>query len=272
MKKPVNIIYGLEERPPLGVTLLSALQHVVLIATRLLLPVLVGREAGLPPERILDVLSATMIVSGIATILQARARGTVGSGFLAPTSTSLLYIPPALLAAKAGGMSLVAGLTLFGGVVESVLSRVLRPLRPFFPAEISGFVVVMVGVTLGALGMRNLLGVDTPEGLTGLGAGVAAVSLGTMLGLNVWARGPLRLFCALIGMAVGYLAAAMGGILTAADLRRFEAAPLLHLPDLGHGPWSFDVGLAIPFAVAALAASIRSVADITTCQKINDDE
>jgi xanthine/uracil permease len=49
-------------------------------------------------------------------------------------------------------MMLVAGMTLFGGMVEAALSRVLRPLRPFFPPEIAGFVVVMVGVTLGSRG------------------------------------------------------------------------------------------------------------------------
>jgi NCS2 family nucleobase:cation symporter-2 len=34
----------------------------------------------------------------------------------------------------------------------------------------------------------------------------------------------------------------------------------------------FDLGLAIPFGVAALAACLRTMGDITTCQKINDAE
>jgi NCS2 family nucleobase:cation symporter-2 len=130
----------------------------------------------------------------------------------------------------------------------------------------------MVGVTLGALGTRNVLGIDRQGGATPADLAVAALSLGTMLALSVWGKGPLRMYSALIGMAVGYFAAGAAGSLTTADLGRFEAAPLVHFPNLGHAGWSFDLGLAIPFAVAALTASIRSVGDITTCQKINDAE
>jgi xanthine permease XanP len=272
MKKPLNIVYGVEDTPPLGVTLFSALQHVVLIAIRLLFPLLVAREAGLAPERVLDVLGMSMIIMGIACVLQAITRGPVGSGYLCPPSFTSAYIVPSLLAAKTGGMSLVLGMTLFGGVVESALSRLLRPLRPFFPPEIAGFVVVMVGVTLGSLGTRYVLGVGAPAGVSRLDFAVTAMSLGTMIALNVWTKGSLRVFCALIGMVVGYLAAAVTGGLTLGDLKPVEAAPLIHFPHLGHTGWTFDAALAIPFAVAALAACLRAMGDVTTCQKINDAE
>ena len=272
MKRPLNIVYGVEDVPPLGVTLFSGVQHVVLIAIRLLFPLLVAREAGLAPERILDVLGVSMLIMGLGPVLQAMTRGPVGSGYLCPTSFTSAYIAPSLLAAKTGGMALVVGMTLFGGVLEAALSRALRPLRPFFPPEIAGFVVVVVGVTLGSLGTRYVLGVGTPTGLNRHDLTVTAVSLGTMIILNVWTKGSLRVFCALIGMVVGYVAAALAGILTVADLSPVKAAPLLHFPRLGHGGWSFDLGLAIPFGVAALAACLRAMGDITTCQKINDAE
>ena len=47
--------------------------------------------------------------------------------------------------------------------------------------------------------------------------GVAAVTLATMVALNVWTRGSSKLFCALIGMVVGYFLAAILGVLPAAD-------------------------------------------------------
>ncbi len=272
MKRPVNIVYGVEDTPPLGVTVFSGLQHVVLISIRLLFPLLIAREAGLPPERVLDVLSISMIVLAVATLLQAIPRGPVGSGYLCPPSFTSAYIAPSLLAAKTGGMPLVVGMTLFGGVIEAALSRVLRPLRPFFPPEIAGFVVIVVGVTLGSLGTRAVLGTATPEGASTLDLAVTTVSLAVMMALNVWTKGSLRVFCALIGMIAGYVAAAITGSLTVADLRPVEAAPLIHFPNLGHAGWSFDLALAIPFAVAALAACLRAMGDVTTCQKINDAE
>ena len=79
MKKPLNIVYGVEDTPPLGVTLFSGLQHVALIAIRLLFPVLVAREAGLAPERVLDVLGMSMIIMGIACVSSdARTRQAAG--------------------------------------------------------------------------------------------------------------------------------------------------------------------------------------------------
>jgi NCS2 family nucleobase:cation symporter-2 len=272
MKKPLNIVYGVEEAPPLGVTFGSGVQHIVLITIRLLFPLLVAREAGLAPERILDVLGVSMLILGLGPILQAVTRGPVGSGYLCPTSFTSAYIAPSLVAARTGGMALVVGMTLFGGVLEAALSRALRPLRPFFPPEIPGFVIVVVGVTLGSLGSRYVLGVGTPAGLNRVDLMVTAVSLGAMIVLNMWTKGSLRVFSVLIGMVVGYVTAALAGILTVADLGPVQAAPAIHLPHLGHGGWSFDLGLAIPFGVAALAACLRTMGDITTCQKINDAE
>jgi NCS2 family nucleobase:cation symporter-2 len=272
MKKPLNIVYGVTDTPPVGVTVGSGFQHVVLVAIRLLFPLIVAREAGLPPDRVLDVLGVSMLIMGLSPVLQALSRGPVGSGYLCPASFTSAYIAPSLVAARTGGMALVVGMTLFGGVVEAALSRALRPLRPFFPPEIAGFVVVVVGVTLGSLGTRYVLGIGVSGSLHRLDLAVTAVSLGAMIVLNVWTRGSLRIFCAVIGMAVGYVAAALAGILTLADLGPVQAAPLLHFPRLAQAGWSFDLGLTIPFGIAALAACLRAMGDITTCQKINDAE
>jgi xanthine/uracil permease len=75
--------------------------------------------------------------------------------------------------------------------------------------------------------------VGTPTGLNRRDLTVTAVSLGTMIIFNVWTKGSLRVFCALIGMVVGYVAAALAGILTVADLSPVKAAPVFHFPRLG---------------------------------------
>jgi NCS2 family nucleobase:cation symporter-2 len=99
---------------------------------------------------------------------------------------------------------------------------------------------------------------------------VAALTLGTMVGLSVWGRGVPRLFCALIGMSVGYAAAVANGALTAADLRTVEAASFLAPPGFAMHGWAWDATLVLPFAVAALANCVRTIGDVTICQKIND--
>ena len=270
MRKPLEIVYGVDDVPPLGVTVLSGLQHVAIIAIFLVYPLLLSREAGLARERVFDVLSLSMLVLALSSVLQVLPHGPVGSRFLCPPSFNAAYLTPSLTAVKLGGLPLVLGMTAFGGLVEALLSRSLSRLRPYFPSEISGFVVTMIGVAVGSLGLRNVLGagMETPSGRVEIA--VAVLTIATMIAFNVWTAGGPRLFCAFIGVAVGYVIAAGAGLITGADLRVIHDAPILHVPSFTPVGWSFDAGMALPFLVAAVATSIRVMGDVTICQKTND--
>lgn len=270
MRKPSNIVYGVDDFPPLGVTVVSGLQHVGLISIFLLFPLLICREAQLSSDRVLDVLSLSMLAMSVAAVLPALTRGPIGSGYLCPSIFTIAYLSPSLLALKTGGLPLVFGMTVFAGCIEAVLARFLRYLRPLFPPEIAGLVVVLLAVTIGAIGIRYVLGADASHPSTMRELAVAGISLGTMVALNVWTEGFLRMFCALLGMIVGYVAAAVAGILTASDIEYVMAAPLASIPSTGHVAWSFDVGLAGAFAVGAVAACLKAIGNVTTCQKMND--
>ena len=270
MKRPPHIAYAVEDRPPLGVTVLSGLQHVGIISIALVYPLILSREAGLSFDQTSDVLGATMLILGLGAVLQSLPRGGLGAGYLCPPVCTAAYLGPSLLAVKTGGVSLAFGMLAFGGVIEAGLSRLLRPLRPYLPPEISGLVVVLIAVALGSLAFRSLLGIGMPRPEHLPHFIVAAVTLGTMVSLSVWSRGIPRLFCALIGMVVGYAAAVANGALTAADLQTMQSAPLVSPPGLASHGWSWDASLAIPFAVAALANCVRTIGDVTICQKIND--
>ncbi len=270
MKKPRNIVYGVDEVPPRGVLLLSGVQHVGLVAIFLLVPVIAGRQAGLPAEKIIDVLSLSMLVMAVGPLLHALRRGPLGSGYLCPPIFAAAYLPASLLALKAGGLPLMFGMTVFAGVVEIVVSRLLRPLRPFLPPEIAGFVVAMIGLTIGLLGFRNVFGIGMAEPPGVASYAVAAVTLALMVGLNVWTTGAPKIFCALIGMVAGYVLAIAAGVLPATDLARLAVAPVAHFPSVDHLGWAFDSELIVPFVVAAVAASLRAIGDLTICQKTND--
>jgi NCS2 family nucleobase:cation symporter-2 len=270
LKKPATLTYAVDDRPPLAVTLLSGLQHVGIIAIVLVFPLLLGREAGLPADQTSGILGTTMLVLGIGAALQSLPRGGIGAGYLCPPVCTAAYLTPSLLAVKTGGISLAFGMTAFGGLVESALSRLLRPLRPYLPPEISGLVVVLIGVSLGSLAFRSLLGSGLPQSEQLPHFIVAAVTLGTMVGLSVWSRGTLRLFCALVGMVAGYGVAAVSGVLTTEDLQTVQAAPLVSAPGFAAHGWSWDASLALAFGVAALSNCVRAIGDVTICQKIND--
>ena len=144
-------------------TVLSGLQHVGIIAIALVYPLLLSREAGLSLDQTSDVLAATMLILGLGAVLQSLPRGALGAGYLCPPVCTAAYLAPSLLAVKTGGISLAFGMLVFAGLIEAALSRLLRPLRPYLPPEISGLVVVLIAVTLGSLAFRSLLGIGMPQ-------------------------------------------------------------------------------------------------------------
>ena len=269
-EKPPDIIYGVEDFPPAVVLALSGLQHVGLIAIFLIFPLLVVKELGAPVALSINILSIAAIALGFAAVLQGLPKGPVGSGYCCPANYSAIYLAPSLAAAKLGGFHLLFGMTVFAGLVEAALSPVLRRLRPLFPPELSGLVIFFAGTTVGSLGFRYLIGVGAERPVTRADIIVAAISLAVTAGLNVWGKGQSKIFCALIGMTVGYVAAVFTGVLSGEDLAALRALPVLRFPRFGHLGWSFTPTLALPFAVSALVATVKSAAVVTVCQRIND--
>lgn len=272
-KKPSHLIYGLEDKPPLWVTLTLGLQHIFPMTSTLILPVIIVKEIGGGPELAENVIKMCMIAGGIATILQALNKGPVGSGYLCPYLSGPAYISASLLAAKTGGLSLLFGMTIISGVFEALLSGVMHRLRALFPAEVIGLVVTMVGIELIPLGVSNFFGIEGAASMPKVHEVVVAfITLTIMVGLNVWGKGKWRLYCVVIGMAVGYLVSYISGILTVSDIKLLTRAPLVSFPDVGHTHWSFAWTMLSPFLLASLASTLKAAGDITTCQKINDVE
>jgi NCS2 family nucleobase:cation symporter-2 len=210
-KKPPDLIYGVDDVPPLYVIVLGGLQHVGLVTIFLIFPLLVLKESGVSDALSANVLGLAVMALGVAAILQGLPRGPVGSGYLCPANYSAIYLAPALAAVKSGGLPLLFGMTVFAGAIEAALSPILRRIRPLFPPELSGLVIFFVGTTVGSLGFRYLLGIGSNNPVGHGEVVVALMTLGVTVGLNVWGKGQPRLFCALIGMIVGYAAAVFAG-------------------------------------------------------------
>jgi NCS2 family nucleobase:cation symporter-2 len=117
--------------------------------------------------------------------------------------------------------------------------------------------------------LRALLGA-TAEPLRTEEFLVSAVTLSTMIALNVWGTRVLRMLCALIGLIAGYAAAAAMGLLTGKQFAAVADAAWIGLPSFDHLSWAFDATLALPFAVACVAVAMKAVGTITMCQRMND--
>ncbi len=270
-KRPARLLYDVDEHPPLGVVLVIAIQHVLVLSVGWIYIVVLVTGFGGTTAQSQAIMRICMIITGVATILQARSRGLVGAGFLCPVFPGSNYLPTAILAAKTGGLPLVFGMTSFSGLVETVLSRVVRRLRAFFPPEVTGLVVAMIGVQLIRLACTRFFGFQNQQ-VNARAALVASITLAAMVFPTI-SRTKLRLAPVLMGLAAGYVSAIGLGVLKFDAVHAAIAVPWLDFPERVPGwGWKLSVPMMVPFMIASLSAVLKGVGDITFCQKINDAE
>lgn len=271
MARPTGLLYAVNEPPPPTVLAFSTVQHVAVITTTLLYPVILATEAGLSATHFLDFIALSMLSLGAGTLLLCLQSRLVGSGYLCPASFSLIYIGPSLYALQHGGLAVVFGMTAIAGLVQVVIAPLLPRLRALLPPEIAGLVVAITGLSLAVLGVRYSLGISTDGKVQPTYLAVALASLGTMIVLNIWTRGYTKMFCGLIGAGVGMGASTVLGIGFLSPVPK-EGLQLLRLPGVEHLSWTFDAALFAPFAVAAVASTVHLMGNISTAQRINDAE
>ncbi|WP_428032450.1 solute carrier family 23 protein [Ancylobacter sp.] len=265
--------YDLHSRPPAAVLLTAVVQHMGLMAVTLVFPLLVAQAAGATPEFQARYLQLCMLAMGVATLVQCwggRLFGLpqIGSGFLLPAVFTAAYLPAALAVARQGGLEAVAGLTIAAGLTEIVLSRLIGRLRPFLPVEIVGLTVLMIGIILGIVAYKLIVGHGTAHPLAAAETGPALAALAVMIGLALWGGARLRSVAVLAGLAVGI---ALHLAVQPADIA--PVAPATLTPRGIVWPLvtpRFDLALIPGFLVGALACTLRGFGDMVASQKIND--
>jgi xanthine permease XanP len=264
------LLYSVDETPPRAAFIAAGLQQVALLSNSLLYPIILGREAHLSPDRLLDFVSLSMLALGMATLLLCAKSRFIGCGYLCPAGYTQIHLGPSLYAAQIGGLPLVFGMTAVAGILQTAMAPLLRRVRFLLPPEIAGLVIAVVGLSIAVLGARYSLNGAANSEMASKYLAIAGISLATMVILNVWAKGYLRMFCVLCGMAVGYGASAALGILDVSAAIPSEGLPLLRFPSLHLLQWRFDASLFAPFAIVAIAGTLNLIANVSYAQRIND--
>ena len=269
--KPTDLVYGVDDVPPLPRLFALGLQYAILLGVYLILVVLVARAARLPPDQTTSLISFALLAAAVATSIQAWNGRFFGSGFLAPPVYSAIYFGPAVLAAKSGGLPAVAGMTIFAALVEILMSRLLEPFRVVFQPVIAGFAVLVVGLQLGLVGVSETFDVagELQADFTA-DVGVALLTLAACVGFSIWGRGILRLVSTLLGLVLGVVVAILTGVIGAPTFETIGAAAWLSLPDPSYLSFGFEPALIPAFIASATAATLRTVGVVTTAQRIND--
>lgn len=277
-----DLIYGLEARPPLLESIFVALQHVFACFVGIITPALIICGAlEVPPEDTTFILSMSLVVSGIATFIQAKRFGPVGSGLLSVQGTSFAFLGPiigaGLAVTGAGGtpqeaLSLIFGLCFFGAFVEIIISRFLHLANKIITPLVTGVVVTLIGLTLIKVGMTSMGGGVPAQNNETFGnpvyLGIAFLVLIVIIALNSTNNNYLRMSSIVIGLIVGYLVSIPAGLV---DFSNLANLPIFALPIPFRYGLGFDFGAFIPFAFLYLITAIESIGDLTATSAISGE-
>ena len=270
-RKPASLIYGVDEHPSFYELLILGLEHISVMTLAFVFPVIIVQEAGGSMVQAATMIQMSMIAGGLGTILLSLKKGPVGSGYLCPQVCGPSFLSASILAGRSAGLGAVMAGTFFGGFFEALFSRVVKRLRQFFPPEVTGTVVAMVGITVIPFAMPRFLGLnETDPVVRGHDILVAMITLAVISAVTVWGRKKLRLYNIIIGMVTGYFLSYLLGIFTPEQTEKFLSADFFALPVPVLYEWHINWGLILPFVVASLCSSLKTIGDLVTCQKIND--
>jgi xanthine permease XanP len=269
-----ELLYGLDDRPPLSETLFVALQHVFAVFVGIITPPLIICNAlHMDRTGTVFLVSMSLFVSGLATFIQSHRIGPVGSGLLGIQGTSFVFLGPIISTAGASiaagastthALGTIFGVCLAGSLVAIAMSQFIRRATRIITPLVTGTVVTLIGLTLIEVGITSMGGgfdarrngsFGSPQNL--LLAGIVVV---VIVALNSSSIPQLRMTSVVIGLAAGYLAAFLMGRV---DLRGLGELPPLAVPvPLRYG-LGFNAGACLPFAFLYAITVIESVGDLT---------
>ena len=262
--------YELEDSPPTGETILLGFQHMLAMFVGIITPpLIIAGAAGLNAAESAFFVNMALIVSGVASYIQCRKFGPVGSGLLGVHGTSFTFVPMAISAVNTGGLALVLGMALAASPVEMIISRFIKQTKKLFPPVVTGVVVMLIG-----LGLMEV-------GITDFGGGVGAENFGSVQNLslgtfvlviiviaNRFGKGLVKVGAVAIGLVAGYIVSIPLGIV---DFQPVAEAGWFTVPVPFKFGMSFRISHLLPWIIAYIITSIESIGDLTAISEVSGE-
>ena len=260
-----ELIYKLEDRPPLPDALFAAFQHLLAIFVAIITPPLIIAGAlKLDLETTSYLISMSLLASGISTFIQCRTVGPIGCGLLCIQGTSFSFISPIIGAGLNGGLAAIFGAVISGSVVEMFVSRVLRYTRKIITPLVSGVVVTLIGLSLIKVGVIACGGGFAAKENGTFGSyenlGLAAIVIVSILFFNRSSNRYLRMSSIVIGLIIGFVVAT---ILGRVDFGQITSYGGFNIPTPFKYGLAFDPSAIIGLGIVYLITAIEAYGDVT---------
>lgn len=282
--------FQLDGKLPLSQAIPLGLQHVLAMFVGNLTPLLIitgacGIASGEFAELQLQLLQNSMLVAGIVTLVQLYAIGPVGGNIpiIMGTSSGFIGVFNSVAATMGGGIiayGAIMGASIMGGLFEGILGLFLKPLRKFFPAVVTGSVVLSIGLSLISVGINSFGGGNTAKDFGSIENLMLAIFVLVMiLFFKHGTEGFTSSSSILLGIICGYIAALIMGFIlpttgVTPDGTEYTKAWGLNWDKVANAAWFevpkllpikpvFDIRAILPVIIMFIVTAVETVGDIS---------
>ena len=283
-------VFKLDGKVPLKQAIPLGLQHVMAMFVGNLTPLLIitgscGIAGGEFADLQLHLLQNAMLVAGLVTLVQLFSIGPIGGNvpIIMGTSSGFIGVFNSVAATMGGGVlayGAIMGASIIGGLFEGVLGFFLKPLRKFFPAVVTGTVVLSIGLSLISVGINSFGGGNTAKDFGSMENLLLAIFvLAMILFFKHATKGFTSSSAILLGIVCGYVAAlVMGFVLpttgVTADGVEYTKSWVLNWDKVANAAWFeiprimpvkpvFDLRAILPVMVMFIVTAVETVGDIS---------
>lgn len=246
------MIYNIHDKPPIGKTVLFAIQMVLAVFVA---SVLIAQICGVPT-------SGALVGAGLSTLTYILITRGNSPMFI---SNSGNFVAPVIMALSIGGFLGVAigGLTtcivycIFGLIFTKVsVDNVYK----IFPKALIGAVTVVIGVTLMGF-ITTYLQINGEINMWGVS--VAFVTMFAIALISHYAKGILRILPFIVGILIGYAYATiltLTGVCNIIDFSVFNGMTLFTVPDFAFTHWEhIELTAIVPIVVTYICYTISAM-------------
>ncbi len=272
-------MFTLEQKPPFLSSAFVGFQHLLAIIGGILTaPFLMALGMGLGPADTAYLISASLVISGVATFVQINRMGLLGAGLLSIQGTSFAFIGTMIFAYQYLSTTMAANQALgviFGSSaacagIMLILSLFIRQLKNIITTNVAGATIILIGLSLIQATVVNLAAsFSSAGGLQGDGltrlllAGLVFLVIVIVASVkHVW----LRLSSITLGLAVGIVVSLQMGV---ADFSAVGQADVFFLPEFNRYPLAIDVQVMALIMPIFLVSAMESIGDITATNNLS---
>lgn len=264
-----GLLYNIDDNPNLLTQILLGLQNIFAAFGGIIaVPLVISNALGLDGATSTAVLGATILASGIATVIQSRGVGKVGARVPCVMGTDFTFVAPSITVGSIAGLPGIIGATILGSIVEIIASFFIKPLLKLFPPLITGTVVCLIGLTLIPVSIDWAAGGSGSANYGDIkNISIALFVLIITLLINRYGKGIVSAASVLIGMFIGYLVCIPLGMV---DFTLVKEASWFEFPRIFEYGIDFNFKYVLAFIPAYIVTTIETVGCLTTICEVSN--